>query len=178
MERSDEELLAATGSHAFALFYRRHASEVLVYFMRRVRDAEVAADLTAETFAAAVVARGRFRAERGSAAAWLYGIASHKLVDYRRRGHLEDRARRQLGIQRRAITPADVIEIAALDADSVTDLLSTLPSDQRDAIRAHVIDDTPYDELARVAGVSTSAVRHRVSRGLRALRDRMGEPPR
>jgi len=71
MERSDEQLLAAGGSLEFGLFYRRYAQHVLAYFARRVRDAEAAADLTAETFAAAAVARERFRPERGSAVAWL-----------------------------------------------------------------------------------------------------------
>jgi DNA-directed RNA polymerase specialized sigma24 family protein len=73
MERTDEELLGVGGSQEFAIFYRRYAADVLGYFQRRVDDAEAAADLTAETFAAAVVAQARFRPELGSASAWLYG---------------------------------------------------------------------------------------------------------
>ena len=175
MERSDEELLAAHGSREFALFYRRHAEAVLAYFARRVRDAEAAADLTAETFAAAVVARERFRPERGSAAAFLYGIASHKLADYQRRGRLEDRARRQLGMVRRAVSGEDALAIEALGHEVVAEMLSVLPAEQREAVRAHVIDDASYEELARGAGVTTSAIRHRVNRGLRALREQIGE---
>ena len=178
MERSDEQLLVAGGSHDFALFYRRYAEDVVAYFARRVRDAEAAADLTAETFAAAVVARERFRPERGSAAAWLYGIAGHKLADYQRRGRLEDRARQQLGMVRRTVTAEDAVEIEALGQEVVADLLSVLPAEQREAVAGHVLDDAPYEELARSAGVTTSAIRHRVSRGLRALRERLGEEPR
>ena len=175
MERSDEELLAAPGSREFAVFYRRHAEAVLAYFARRVRDAEASADLTAETFAAAVVARERFRPERGSAAAFLYDIASHKLADYQRRGRLEDRARRQLGIVRRTVSGEDALAIEALGREVVAEMLSVLPAEQREAVRAHVIDDASYEELARSAGVTTSAMRHRVNRGLRALRDQIGE---
>ena len=175
MERSDEELLAAGGSEDFAHFYRRHARDVLAYFARRVREAEAAADLTAETFAAAVVAQRRFRPERGTAAAWLYGIAGHKLVDYQRRGMLEDRARRELGMQRRGVTPDDVVQIEALGRELAVDALAALPHEQREAIAAHVLDDTPYEQLAREAGVTESAIRRRVSRGLRALRDHLGE---
>jgi RNA polymerase sigma factor (sigma-70 family) len=178
MERSDEQLLAADGSHDFALFYRRYARDVLAYFARRVRDAEAAADLTAETFAAAVLARERFRPDRGSAAAWLYGIASHKLADYERHRRLEDRARRQLGMGRLAVTAEDVVEIEALGRDAVVELLSVLPVDQREAVAAHVIDDATYEDLARRAVVTPSAMRHRVSRGLRALRDHLGESER
>jgi RNA polymerase sigma factor (sigma-70 family) len=175
MQRSDEELLGASGSYEFALFYRRHAPALLGFFARRVRDAEAAADLTSETFAAAVVARKNFSPERGSAIGWLYGIAAHKLIDYQRKGRLEMHARRQLGMARRPVTEEDIVEIEALGREIVTNSLSVLPRDQAEAIEAHVIAEKSYDELALRAGVSPSAMRHRVSRGLATLRERMGE---
>jgi RNA polymerase sigma factor (sigma-70 family) len=177
MQRSDEELLAAGRSHEFAIFYRRYAPEVLRYFARRVRDPEAAADLTAETFAAAVVAQHRFRADRGSAAGWLYGIAGHKLADFQRHGYLEDRARRELGMVRRPLSEEDALHIEALGDEVVTDMLSVLPGEQRDAVHAHVIAERSYEELASSAGVSASAIRQRVSRGLKRLRDHMGAGP-
>jgi RNA polymerase sigma factor (sigma-70 family) len=173
VERSDEELLAAPGSHEFALFYRRHATAVLGYFARRVRDPEAAADLTAETFAAAALARERFRPERGAAVAWLYGIAAHKLADFRRRGRLEMRARRQLGMVSRELTAEDAVEIEALGRELAASILSILPAEQREAIDGHVLADESYETLALRAGLSPSAVRHRVSRGLRTLRRRL-----
>ena len=68
--------------------------------MRMTGDAEVAADLTAETFAAALVGRGSYDPERGAPATWLYGSAAHKLNDWRRRGSAENRARVRLAIRR------------------------------------------------------------------------------
>jgi RNA polymerase sigma factor (sigma-70 family) len=175
VQRSDEELLAAGRSHEFAVFYRRYAPEVLRFFARRTRDPEAAADLTAETFAAAVVAQPRFRADRGSAAGWLYGIAGHKLADFQRRGYLEDRARRQLGMVRRTLSEEDAVHIAALGDELASEMLSVLPGEQRDAVHGHVIGDRSYEELAQGAGISPSAMRQRVSRGLRTLRDHMGD---
>ena len=60
----DEAILAAldTTPEAFAVFYRRHVAGLLGYFLRRTRDAEVAADLCAETFAAALEGAHRFDA--------------------------------------------------------------------------------------------------------------------
>jgi DNA-directed RNA polymerase specialized sigma24 family protein len=100
MERTDEELLAAVRHEpeAFGVFYRRHVDGLLGYFVRRTRDAELAADLTAETFAAALDGLRRFDARRGPAVAWLYGIARHRLATALRRGAVEDRARRRLGM--------------------------------------------------------------------------------
>ena len=67
------------------------------YFARRTRDAELAADLTAETFAAALDGAHRHRPDKGPAVAWLYGIARRKLAHAARKGAVEDRARRRLG---------------------------------------------------------------------------------
>jgi RNA polymerase sigma-70 factor (ECF subfamily) len=54
-KRTDRQLVhaAADGdSPAFATFYRRHIRSLLGFLMWRTGDAEVAADLAAETFAA------------------------------------------------------------------------------------------------------------------------------
>jgi Sigma-70 region 2 len=64
---TDEELLTSHELGSFALFYRAHVDELLGFFCRRTGDAELAADLTAETFAAALAGRRRFRSEAGSA---------------------------------------------------------------------------------------------------------------
>jgi RNA polymerase sigma factor (sigma-70 family) len=155
--------------------YRSHARRIAGYLMRATGDAEVAADLTAETFAAALVSRGRYRAEMGAPTTWLYAIAANKLRDWRRRGYAEDRARRRLRIERPPLSEADVAEFNRL-ADEVTAdaLLEVLPADQRSALRARVLDERPYGEIAMAEGASEAAVRQRVSRGLSSLRQRIG----
>ena len=67
---------AADDPAAFARFYRHHVHGVIAYFHRRTGDAEAAADLTAETFAAALEGCHRYAPDRGAPAAWLYGIAT------------------------------------------------------------------------------------------------------
>jgi RNA polymerase sigma factor (sigma-70 family) len=171
---TDEELLVSGGREAFGLFYDRHARTVLEYFARRTRNAEAAADLTAETFAAAIIARRRFRAGPLPAAAWLFGIANHKLLDYERRGRAENRALRRLGVERPPLGEEDA-QLAALMADEVsTQMLATLPEDEQQAVRAHVIEGRGYAEIAAEAVISESAARMRVSRGLGRLRARIG----
>jgi DNA-directed RNA polymerase specialized sigma24 family protein len=85
----DDNLLcafAAGDAEAFGTFYRRHLPAVLGFFLRRTGDPELTADLTAEAFAAALLAAERYRPGERPALAWLYGIAAHKLADSRRRG--------------------------------------------------------------------------------------------
>ena len=171
---SDEDLLLSGDPEDFGLFYDRYVDMLLGYYARRVNDPEIAADLTAETFAAALASRPRFRRAATPAVAWLFGIAQHKLADYRRRGAAEDRMRRRLGIQRVPVGDEDRELIAMLGRDAAWQLIDELPPDQREAVRAHVLDEKPYSEIALDADTSEAVVRKRVSRGLGALRQRMG----
>lgn len=175
--RSDEALLAARDGASFELFYRRHAERMLGYFARRTRDAELAADLTAETFAAALASRRRYREAAGAPSAWLFGIASKKLADAQRRGYVERKARKRLGIERIELTDADIARIESLAGLEASTLVEVLVTDQRDAVTAHVIDGRDYADIARDLNVSEAVVRKRVSRGLAALRDRIGSRP-
>ena len=171
---SDEDLLLSGNAEDFGQFYDRYVDMLLGYFARRVHDPEIAADLTAETFAGALVARRRFRRAATPAVAWLFGIAQHKLADYRRRGAAEDRMRQRLGIERVPVGEEDAELITLLGRDAAWQLIDELPPDQRDAVRKHVLEDRAYDEIADDASTSEAVVRKRVSRGLGALRQKIG----
>jgi RNA polymerase sigma factor (sigma-70 family) len=174
---SDEELLQASRREptAFGVFYGRHEERMLRYFFGRVGDAEVAADLTAETFAAALAGTHRFRVRKGPAVAWLFGIARNTLAASRRRGQVEARARRRIGAPPLLLTDELVESIEAL-GDRAVELLEDLPADQRQAVRARVVDERDYAELAKDLRCSEAVVRKRVSRGLARLREELGEP--
>jgi RNA polymerase sigma factor (sigma-70 family) len=170
---SDEQLLSATpeSPSAFAVFYRRHEGAVLGYFMRRSKDAELAADLTAETFAAALLGAKRYRPDRGEGLAWLYGIARHRLMRSIEQGQVEDRARRKLALPRLVIDDDMAERIERLGAEErALELLERLPPDQADAVRARVLEQRSYKEIAASVRVSEAVVRKRVSRGLLTLR--------
>jgi RNA polymerase sigma-70 factor, ECF subfamily len=174
---TDDELLAGRDAASFEALYLRYAETLLGYFARRTRDPELAADLTAETFAAALAGRRRFDPARGAAAAWLFGIAARKLADAQRRGYADRAARRRLGMERLALDDQDILRIEALGETSAGALVELLPPDQRRAVHAHVVDELPYGSLATELHTSEAAVRKRVSRGLAAVRQKMGPRP-
>ena len=174
---TDEDLLCSEDPEAFGLFYDRYARAMLGYFARRTGDPEVAADLTAETFASALVARRRFRPRGAPAGAWLYAIAARRLVDFQRRGRVDAGMRRSLAMERRPVSAEDAHMIRLLADDTASVLLAELPADQRDAIAGHVVEDRGYSELAGELRTSQAAIRQRVSRGLGTLRRRMGGAP-
>jgi RNA polymerase sigma factor (sigma-70 family) len=171
---TDDALLCSDDPEAFGVFYDRHVKMLLGYFARRTFDPEEAADLTAETFASALVARRRFKPGKAPATAWLFAIAARRLADFQRRGYVEQRMRRSLEMERRPVSEADAEMIRVLGDDAAQSVLSELPPEQRRLVAAHVIDERPYGELAGELHTSEAAVRQRMSRGLATLRRGLG----
>lgn len=163
--------------HAFEVFYRRHRGPVTAFFRRRVSLAETAFDLTAETFAAVVRSAPGYRGD-GPPAAWLYGIARHKLDDSLRRGQVESEARRHLSLEPIAVTDADlelVEEQASEGSGPLSTALASLPVSTRQALVARVVDDASYEAIAHELACSEQVVRKRVQRGLDAMRTMLGD---
>jgi RNA polymerase sigma factor (sigma-70 family) len=177
--RDDAALLAAPdeAGEAFAVFYRRHVDVVLRVCARRGLTATEAADVTAETFVAALRARRRYRPGAGSARSWLLGIASHKLADDARRRARDRRALRELEpielSQRDHLDYAELI--AQEEASAAEKALAALPDGQRAAIHARVVGGKSYEAIAHELSVSETVVRQRVSRGLAVMRMKLGK---
>ena len=171
---TDDELIRRGDPDAFAAFYRRQAPALLGWLVRQTRDPELAADLLGETFAEALDGCHRYDPRRGPAAAWLFGIAKRHLGRARRRGAVEDRARRRLGIAPLELTDAGLERLERLaESEQVRAALAELPEDMRVAVEARVVNGRPYPQSAATLRTSESVVRKRVSRGLAGLRDRM-----
>jgi RNA polymerase sigma factor (sigma-70 family) len=160
---------------AFGELYCRHERSIAGYLMRRTGSAELAADLTAEVFAAALLAWRRRARPALDERAWLFGIAQHKLVDSYRRGRVEDDARRRLGMRATVVSDESLVQIEALTAETpALALIEQLPAEQRVAVTARVIDGRGYGEIASELRLSEQVVRKRVSRGLQRLRQLIG----
>jgi RNA polymerase sigma factor (sigma-70 family) len=179
--RSDAELLAGIAGRdplAFSAFYRRHLRAVLAMLARETGDRETAADLTAEVFASAMVSAPRYEARHDTANAWLLGISRNVLGHSRRRGRVDDRARRRIGLQPLALDDADLERVdATLDEGHrpVSELVQELPALERSALVARIVDERPYADIAAQFHCSETVVRKRVSRGLARLRAQLGE---
>jgi RNA polymerase sigma factor (sigma-70 family) len=158
------------------VFYDRHATSVLAYFQRRTACPESAADLAAETFAAAFLSRRRFRDTGAPAGAWLFAIAKRQLANLLRRELIEDRGRRKLGIERVALDDQalDRIEDLADLAPQVERLeaaFADLGPQSLEAVRLRIDEELPYAEVAARLGCTEGAARVRVAPALSKLAD-------
>jgi RNA polymerase sigma factor (sigma-70 family) len=175
--REGQTLLRAArvDAQAFAAFYRHFERPVLGFFMRATGKPELAADLTAETFARALESVHAYDPARGRADQWLFGIARNALASSYRAGRVESAARARLALPPLIIDDHASEAIARLTAsdEQVTLALAELPEEQQRAIDARVVNDREYAEIASELRCSEAVVRQRVSRGLRTLRARL-----
>ena len=174
---TDEELLvlSRTRPDAFGTFYERHAEPLLAFFARRTFDPEIAAELTAETFAQAFAGRRRFEKRGAAGAAWLYAIGRHQLGRFYRTGWVEAAARKRIGLPPRELSEVDYERIEELLdfkrlRGAIRQSFARLPEAQREALTLRVVEKRPYAEVARVLSCTEQVARARVSRGLRRLR--------
>jgi RNA polymerase sigma-70 factor (ECF subfamily) len=174
LARSAEDL------DAFQDFYLDTLQRVVVFFTRRTLNAEVALDLTGETFAVALQRRRQFRGSSDAEAeGWLFAIARSQLSHYWRRGVAERKALEQVGMDPPSLPQADlerIEELAGLPElrRKVRQAIAGLNPQQAYAVTQRIVNEREYDDLAAELGVSQDVVRARVSRGLRALAATVG----
>lgn len=183
-KHSDAELLARTARdpRAFEAFYLRHERMVLGFLLARTRNAEVASDLAAETFAGVLEAAGRFDQTRlggTSAIPWVLAVARYTLRISRRRGVVADEARRRLQCEPVVLDDAALARVEAIGVGEgpVVEALGALPPDLRQAVTARILEEREYSQIAAELECSELVVRKRVSRGLSRLRSALAPSP-
>jgi len=172
--RDEEELArllrrAVEGDErAYSEFLARAAALVRGLARRKVEGGIDPEDIVQETLLAVHMKRHTWRRD-APVLPWLYAIARYKLVDaFRRRG-------RQLDI-----AVEDIGEIPAEpEAQTVSDwevgrILDTLSPGQRSVVAAISIDGRSIGETARIFGMTETAVRVALHRGLAVIARRFG----
>jgi RNA polymerase sigma factor (sigma-70 family) len=167
----DEEEGSVQGD--FVEVYERQLAPVWRYVRARVPDDHEAEELTSEVFYRAYRDRRRYDASRGTAGAWLAGIARHVVTDWwRRRG-------------REVVSEAPPDSAAGHDSDDDEPLAAALRSDAVEQLRGHMdgLSERERDALAlrfgaelkaaevgAALGVSEAAAKMLVHRAISKLR--------
>ena len=149
----------------FGELLERHEREIFAYALRLTGDRDDADDVYQETFLAAF--RGWPPPRRGQERAWLYKIATNKVID---------RARKA----KRLVRLSDVkdLRLAAPERDGVSlaDLgaaVKVLPAGQRAAFVLRKVEGLEYADVARVLDCSEEAARSRVAEAMKKVREAM-----
>jgi RNA polymerase sigma-70 factor (ECF subfamily) len=172
-EATDEETMDIANPadpEAFTRIYRRYVTPVYSYIYHRVRNRSDAEDLTAQVFTEAFAGLDRYE-ERGKAAAWLFSIARHKVVDHYR--------------SRRVELPFDEVLDSPLDGSGpearvlrrerlakLAQLVASLEWEKQELLQLRFVAELTYREISEVVGSSEAAVKKAIYRLLDQLRGR------
>lgn len=166
---------AETGAAAdFERIYRANVDAVTAYFARRSVDPQVVADLTADTFVAVITGFGSFDPRKGTARAWLFGIAGHVYASYCAAYSQQQHRLERLG-GRRELDQDQVDELleridAERTARGLLAELARLPEQDRAVIDLVDIAGLRPKEAAAALGLPPGTVRMRLMRARARLR--------
>jgi len=170
------ELLAAAqggDEQAFAVLWRDLQPALLRYL--RVAAPEAAEDLAADTWVSVIRSLGRFRGDERAFRAWVFTVARHRAIDWRRQA--VRRPTRSVPAELLAERPAPDDPVAeVLEAQSTRAalaLLAELPADQAEVVALRVLGGLEVAEVARIVGKRPGTVRVLAHRGLRRLARRV-----
>jgi len=165
----DELHAALADDAAFEAWYRRTVSTVYSYLLVRCRSADLAEELTQETYAAAIAMRNRYDG-RSDSTTWLCGIARHKLADHFRASQRSDRRRIRLEVRAIELS-ATAAKLRGFDEQvAIVDSLESLPPLQRAVLTFVAFDGLSVAEAGRLVGKSQPAAQSLLQRAREGFR--------
>jgi RNA polymerase sigma-70 factor, ECF subfamily len=153
----------------FASIAESELDAVHRYLLFLTGNRAVAEDLTSETFEKAFRFWRRFDPRRGTARAWLCGIARTTALDHFRS---EERRRRR---EERYARELPESEESALGPGALEAALERLSPAEREIVALRVLLELDGPTTARLLGISTTACSTRLSRALKRLEEMMSD---
>jgi RNA polymerase sigma-70 factor, ECF subfamily len=159
---------------AFAELYQRVSPKLYGYLLRLSRDRALAEDVLQTTFAK--IHRARHAYVRGAAVVpWVLVIARRTFFDERRSAAARWEVLSDDGVLPESDTP---VPDAVPDlAEDIARAMESLPAHYRAAIELTKLSGLSGTEAARALQTTRSAVKLRVHRGYKLLREMLGSPP-
>jgi RNA polymerase sigma-70 factor (ECF subfamily) len=158
----------STTQTTFAEAAEAHLDAVYRYIRHLTGNADLAEDLTSETFERALRMWSRYDPERGPVLPWLVTIGRRIALDHFRAD--ARRRRRELRVASAEVTPE-------LPHESIGDLppqmaaaLATLTQPEREVVALRVLLDLDGAEAAAVLGITPSACSTQLHRAMTKLR--------
>src|SRR3712207_1099061 len=155
-------------SESFETLYERAFPRVYAYVASLLRDRSAAEEVTAQAFERAYRKRSTYRPGRGTAEAWLFGIARHAALDELRR--LKRRATLEGDPEDIHSTPPEDHADAIVRRETVRAALRGLDPRDRDLVALKFHGGLSNAEIGRVLGMTESNVGTKLHRVMQKLR--------
>jgi RNA polymerase sigma-70 factor (ECF subfamily) len=164
---------------SFDLLLERHRTPVVHFLYRMVQNRAIAEDLAQEVFLRVYRSRAGYEAS-AKFTTWLFRIATNLAFNWIRdekgrqqrsiEGDESGAVARQIGDGRPSVERVLVDEVKLQE---VRDAIALLPEKQRAAVLMHKYEEMEYSQIAKVLGLSESAVKSLLFRAYENLRSRL-----
>ena len=170
-------LLSGGDEGAFVEFYRKHQGMVYRFALQMSGKTEIAEEVTQDVFVVAMNSGKRYDSERGSVAAFLYGIARNFVLRALERERpyltvLDDPAGEFEG---RAVADQDIFSDLAQHEriETLRKAVLALPPAYREVVVLCDLHERDYAEAASALGCAIGTVRSRLHRARALLAEKM-----
>lgn len=153
----------------FDRLYHDHIHSIYQLALRLLRNGEMAMDATQEIFTKALRARADFQG-RSKPSTWLFRIAYNECLGRLNGSRLLQGLEGFDAADSIRARPESIVEERETSIE-VRKAIFLLDEDDRRLLCLQMEDDLDYEDLAEILGCSEEAVRMRVSRARRRLKD-------
>jgi RNA polymerase sigma-70 factor (ECF subfamily) len=151
--------------------FERHHRRLYQFFLKLARDRSVAEDLVQEVFVRVLKYRHTWR-EEAEFVPWMFALARNAAVD-QFRSRARDSKRDAAAVPDTTPQPAPAVErLEELErASQLRAALELLAPDKREVLLLARFGELKHDRIAALLGISPGAVRVRLHRALKELRE-------
>ena len=170
---TDLALKAGRGDRAALTEFIKSTQDDVWRLLAHLGGADIADDLTQETYLRVISALPRFAA-RSSARTWLLSLARRVWVDNIRHDMARPRKSATEYEDAAALAPAPENASTWSEWIDARSLIDALPEDRREALILTQVLGYTYEEAAKIAGVRVGTIRSRVARARKDLINHRG----
>ncbi len=173
----DRELVAAAQNRTaeFAAIYQKYADRIYLYIRSRVSTDDDSLDITQQVFLKAMRALPNYTPSDIPLAAWLFRIARNAVIDHHRRHRSEARMDAMPPIFLDHDPGPEETALRSENAARLRAALLHLDADKRELLSLRYAGGLRIREIAQATGKSEEAVKKRLSRALKTLKDKYDE---
>lgn len=160
---------------AIAELYELYVERIFRYVSYRVEGAADIQDLTAEVFVKMVEGLPKYRNSGIPFEAWLYRIASARIIDYRRRVQRRPQSELTESLTDDFDETPEEAMVEQEELETLRRAIGHLNEEQQTLLVLRFIERKSHDQVAAIMGKSVSAVKSIQHRALNQLAAQLGE---